>query len=231
MIICRLKFYFYDEFKDDREQFKRLENEVAFLKKELQEANSTILHYKQQLTNDLDKSTQSQSREEEKRSELDKKKEKLQQRLTELEPLPELLKNTELKLHDAMKKLKEHEQRNQDQSRLIENLQKKLEQAEQDNTTELQDTLKSSARKSVRRTEGSDVMIGDVMLSARSTNKDLGSNERFKELEDENHDLFRQLTLKDDALRDANVFITRMFCLAYHRDLLIFFCFSRIVWQ
>ncbi|XP_013420317.1 outer dense fiber protein 2 [Lingula anatina] len=59
--------------------------------------------------------------------ELERVKMRLQQRLEELEPLPELLKTTELKLQDAQERLLVYERKNTDNTKLIAELTVKVE--------------------------------------------------------------------------------------------------------
>ena len=54
-------------------------------------------------------------------------KARLHQRLQELEPLPELLRTTELRLHEANEKLLQYERRNSENTKLIAELTAKVE--------------------------------------------------------------------------------------------------------
>ena len=54
-------------------------------------------------------------------------KARLHQRLQELEPLPELLRTTELRLHEANEKLLQYERRNSENTKLIAELTAKVQ--------------------------------------------------------------------------------------------------------
>lgn len=53
-------------------------------------------------------------------------KTQLQDRLQELQPLPEMLKNTELRLHESEDSLRASERRNAENNKLISELQAKV---------------------------------------------------------------------------------------------------------
>jgi outer dense fiber protein 2 len=163
------------------------------LKKQVAEATNLIEWYK---SVDANSKVDKPESDEQKRNDLDKIKEKLQMRLSELEPLPELLKNTELKLHDAMKKLKDYEQRNSDQNKTIDNLQKKIDERND---------------------------IEDGRITDRKPNQSIQepSEAKYKSIEEDNHDLLRQLALKDDALRDVNVSIYFLLLFRFLRFLVV----------
>jgi hypothetical protein len=155
----------------------------------LEESNNLLSRYKEKRVEDEQDKTALLQLAEDKENEvkrvenfrqmdLDKVRAKLQQRLNELEPLPELLKNTELKLHEAMKKYKECESRLGEQARIINELTNKIEYLEKDRN------------------------YSKSHVSARHSQPD---DAKFKNFEDENQDLFRQLQLKDEALREINV--------------------------
>ncbi len=193
--------------KNREEKLRNAENEIGRLNIELGNAHSIIRRLEENEAAKLEatENDEAANDSEAKRIkhfreiELDKVRSKLQQRLNELEPLPELLKNTELKLHEALKKQKEFESHNGEQERVISNLNVKIEKLE---------TLiaeKENALNNVK-ASSSNHDIGFSQLIKNSYPVDSNLIERkIKSLEEENHELFRQLTIKDEALRDANV--------------------------
>jgi hypothetical protein len=154
-----------------------LQNEVNALKEQLEQARNLVERYKSHESTKIQKL----DADDQKRSDLDRIKEKLQQRLVELEPLPELLKTTELQLHESTQKLKDYEQRNVEQNKTIADLQTKINQQ------------------------------NAVMAAAGTSSQAVhqAADSKTKSTDEENHDLFRQLTLKDDALREINVGLLR----------------------
>ncbi len=194
--------------KNREEKLKNAENEIGRLNIELGNAHSIIRRLEEEneaakleatendeAANDSEAKRIKHFRE----IELDKVRSKLQQRLNELEPLPELLKNTELKLHEALKKQKEYESHNGEQERVISNLNVKIERLE----TLIAD--KENALNNIK-ASSSNHDIGFSQLIKNSYPVDSNLIERkIKSLEEENHELFRQLTIKDEALREANV--------------------------
>ena len=196
--------------KNKDEKLKNAENEIGRLNMELENAHSILRKFEENeaaklegatengdATNDSEAKRVKHFRE----MELDKVRSKLQQRLNELEPLPELLKNTELKLHEALKKQKEYESHNGEQERVISNLNVKIEKLET-LIAEKEKALNNAISSSTNHDIGFSQMI--------KNNYPVDSNlieRKIKSLEEENHELFRQLTIKDETLRDANVFL------------------------
>ncbi|RUS87173.1 hypothetical protein EGW08_005013 [Elysia chlorotica] len=103
--------------------------------------------------------------------ELEKVKQRLHQRLQELEPLPELLRATELRLHEANEKLLSYERRNLEQNKMVAELTAKLEF-----NCESLEQYKHKA---------SDSQDSNRALQDRNENME----RRLKELEDQNLDL------------------------------------------
>lgn len=196
--------------KAKEEKLRNAESEISKLKAELEQKNFLLLKFKEENS----KFQQEQNKEDEKEDEeikriknfreieLDKVRAKLQQRLNELEPLPELLKNTELKLHESLRKTKELETRNLEQTRLINDLNIKIER------------LEVFSGDKERRNQDHNLTALSSIHNNNINNNNSGLHEtvekRLKTLEEENHDLFRQLSLKDEALRDANVSVVLM---------------------
>jgi len=86
--------------------------------------------------------------------ELNNVRSRLQERLNELEPLPELLKNTELKLHEALIKLKNVEIEGLEHKRAVNELKYELETAHATNTS-LMTKLKETTSMKLNQVVGS----------------------------------------------------------------------------
>ncbi|XP_025114481.1 outer dense fiber protein 2-like isoform X5 [Pomacea canaliculata] len=119
--------------------------------------------------------------------ELEKVKLRLHQRLQELEPLPELLRTTELRLHEASEKLLQYERRNTENTRLIAELTAKVE-----NRGEAVGSLQERIHESQ---EESRVLQARLEVIER----------RVKELEDSNRELTAQVARKEEALHQLHL--------------------------
>ncbi|GFR89811.1 outer dense fiber protein 2 [Elysia marginata] len=142
--------------------------------------------------------------------ELEKVKQRLHQRLQELEPLPELLRATELRLHEANEKLVTYERRSLDQNKMIAELTAKLEyhsesleqyktkaSDSQDNNRALQDRNESMERR-VKDLENQnlDLQAGQAKLHESVHQESLRTEEKNREIAS----LTRQL---ENALSDS----------------------------
>ncbi|XP_070176870.1 outer dense fiber protein 2-like isoform X9 [Littorina saxatilis] len=119
--------------------------------------------------------------------ELEKVKTRLHQRLQELEPLPDLLRTTELRLHEANEKLLAYERRNTENTKLIAELTAKFE-----NRGEAVDSLRSKF---------SDSQEESRLMHAKMD----ATDRRLKELDDVNKELVAQVARKDEALHQLNL--------------------------
>ncbi len=151
-------------------------------------------------------------------AELERVRSRLQQRLNELEPLPELLKNNEIKLQDALLKLKHLEQQNSEYKNQITKLRFQLELSEKENALNKKESNNnkkkmkdSSAQNSARLTESITSAIKQVEKNAKQTNlvENLNKieplNNKLRLIEGENKELLRFLGLKEDLIRDLTV--------------------------
>ena len=190
----------------NKEQFEKLkiaESEITKLKYELENANLLIIKLQEDNTkleqeaNDNENDSEAKRIKNFRELELDKVRTKLQQRLNDLEPLPELLKNTELKLHEALKKQKDNETHNIEQEKVINSLNAKIEKLE---------NLISEKENALNNLKNNNHYHHDTEVKQNKNDFDsILSERKIKSLEEENHELFRQLTIKDEALRDLNV--------------------------
>lgn len=119
---------------------------------------------------------------------------RLKQRLIELEHLPELLKNTELKLHDTMQKLNEREMTSREQNKMITELKYQLEIEKNGNIV--------------------NKLSGDKHSHHHhESTANLTSNSEFiSKLQSEQYnDLQRQLIFKDEQIRELGVSFFKVF--------------------
>ncbi|XP_071097458.1 outer dense fiber protein 2-like isoform X4 [Haliotis cracherodii] len=119
--------------------------------------------------------------------ELEKVKLRLNQRLQELEPLPELLRTTEFKLQDATDQLLAYERKNTDNTKLIAELTAKVEQ--------LTDTMDQ---------------IRGKMHGGQDENRTLASrvelmDKKLKEVEDQNRELITTIAKREESIHQNNL--------------------------
>ena len=128
----------------------------------------------------------------------------LQMRLNELEPLPELLKNMELKYHEAIQiiksneaKLLEYERVNNTLGNDLQNTKSKYESLKQ----KLKDVKSNLEQKELTRVveeiKKTETNVKNVITE---TKIDPGAN-----LDQQNKELLRQLGLKEDLIKDLSV--------------------------
>lgn len=120
-------------------------------------------------------------------SELDRVKTRLQCRLTELAPIPELLKTTELKLQDANEKLLAYEKRNTDNTKLISELTSKVEQ-QSDSITQVRDKMHSVM----------DENRGSLTRSELVERK-------LRELEEQNRDMLQTSARREECIHQLTI--------------------------
>ncbi|XP_067661878.1 outer dense fiber protein 2-like isoform X4 [Haliotis asinina] len=119
--------------------------------------------------------------------ELEKVKLRLNQRLMELEPLPELLRTTEFKLQDATDQLLAYERKNTDNTKLIAELMAKVEQL-----TNTMDQLRGK------------------MHGGQDENRTLASrvellDKKLKEVEDQNRELIATIAKREESIHQNNL--------------------------
>lgn len=144
--------------------------------------------------------------------ELNNVRSRLQERLNELEPLPELLKNTELKLHEAMIKIKNYEVETMEYKKLINDLRLELESAHVANKA-------TKESKKIKDSQKTNIMLSSTLASAiqaetNAKQQALLENltqsklepieKRILGLEEDNKELHRQLSVKDEHIRELS---------------------------
>ena len=149
--------------------------------------------------------------------ELNNVRSRLQQRLNELEPLPELLKNTELKLHDALARLKTNETEINEYKRSISDLKRELElnQANQDllvhkfkdafnikSSHTKENMSRMQEEKTLRQTESE---LKQNLIDSLASAKLQPIERRVRLIEEENRELHRQIAIKEDLIRELSV--------------------------
>ncbi len=144
--------------------------------------------------------------------ELNNVRSRLQERLNELEPLPEMLRNTELKLHDALSKIRNYENEIMEYRKVINELKNELDSAHNINAL-------NKVSKHHKKEKENSLLTSSSMLQAEANAKqqvlieNLNNTKwetiekRIIQLEDENRELHRQLTIKDDFVQDINVIL------------------------
>ncbi|KAL3872491.1 hypothetical protein ACJMK2_040412 [Sinanodonta woodiana] len=119
-------------------KFKQADEELLQLRANLKHYENLIEEYKEQINRSQREADETfirleeQEREnnrlrEESREELEKVKNRLHHRLQELEPLPELLKSSELRLHETEDKVMSYDRKNAENTKLIAELTAKIE--------------------------------------------------------------------------------------------------------
>jgi len=156
--------------------------------------------------------------------ELNSVRSRLQERLNELEPLPELLKNNELKLHEALIKLKNFEIESLEAKRMINQLHHELETAHVNNQSLLDKLKESMSIKSQHQQKTAEnhstnfqTTVNtsiDLKHMEESTKKKLLENlrssklepieKRIQEIEYENRELNRQIGVKEEMIRELS---------------------------
>lgn len=148
--------------------------------------------------------------------ELNNVRSRLQERLNELEPLPELLKNTELKLHEALIKLKNVEIEGLEHKRAVNQLKYELESAHATNSNlmgKLKETtnmkLDQAASNSSKLTETFELkQMEDAtklkLLENLRANKLEPIEKKIQLLEEENREMNRQIMSKEEMIRELS---------------------------
>lgn len=133
---------------------------------------------------------------------------RLQKRLNELEPLPELLKTTELKLHESLSTNAANEATIAEYKRIVDELRAQVDKLKGAKAS------KSSADKSDKSAITSARLMEVIDPSKQPQAVNLTSNQPpaannldrlMLSVEEENRELLRQLGLKDEQIRDLSV--------------------------
>ncbi|KAK7491643.1 hypothetical protein BaRGS_00017096 [Batillaria attramentaria] len=179
-------------------QVKSLESEVTQLRDNLKHHEHLVDEYRGQMDRSRREADESMVRLEEHQKEtsrlqqegeveLERVKARLHQRLQELEPLPELLRTTELRLHEANEKLLQYERRNSENTKLIAELTAKFESRGEE--------VGALREKYSDGQEETQLLKGKIDAAER----------RLRELEDANRELSGQVARKDEALLQMNL--------------------------
>jgi len=111
---------------DKKEHIIDADSEIIRLRKKLEHAERLVGEYKEQLNTQTLKTSVNNSKNHLSEIELEKLRIRLQQRIEELEPLPELLRQAEMKNHELQTGILEQEKRLVEQSAVIAELNSKV---------------------------------------------------------------------------------------------------------
>lgn len=141
----------------------------------------------------------------------------LQERINELEPLPELLKNTELKLHESNLKIKTYETDISEYKKLINELRNELDllqnrskqMSHSSKDLKNQSNLISSSLVSVIQADSNQIARQQQLIENLATANKLEQSieKKLDHFNDEQKELLRQISLKDEYIRDLTVII------------------------
>ena len=101
-------------------------SEIVRLRAKLEHAERLVIEYKEQLNSQTLKTSVNNSKSHISEIELEKMRTRLQKRIEELEPLPELLRQAEMKNQELQTRLLEQEKRLMEQSNYISDLNSKV---------------------------------------------------------------------------------------------------------
>lgn len=180
------------------ERLSQADGEIGQIRSNLRQYESLVEEYRSQINRSRREADESIVQlEEQKRetykvrqdgeTELEKVKSRLQTRLQELEPIPELLKTTELRLQDAGEKLLSYEKRHMDNTKLISELTTKVEHQAND-----LDQIHSKYHTSQ-----------DTTRSLESRVE--GLEKKLRDLEDQNRGLLTTVAKREEAVHQANL--------------------------
>lgn len=162
--------------------------------------------------------------------ELNNVRSRLQQRLNELEPLPELLKNTELKLHEALARIKSYENEASENRKIINDLKSQLELAHiklSNKSKEIKipnEPKKSSSQSTLLQAE-QNAKQQQAIIEKLASNKLEPVERRMQKIEEENREMLRQLGQKEELIRELTV---NFYFVIKNQQNFIFFIFIRI---
>jgi chromosome segregation ATPase len=112
---------------DKNEPILDTDSEIIHLRKKLEHAERLVTEYKEQLHNQALKTSVNNSKNHISEIELEKMRIRLQKRIEELEPLPELLRQAEMKNHELQTNILEQDKRLVEQSAFIAELTSKVQ--------------------------------------------------------------------------------------------------------
>ncbi|XP_052092018.1 outer dense fiber protein 2-like isoform X6 [Mytilus californianus] len=179
-------------------KFRQADEELIQLRGNLKQYENLVEEYKSQMNKsrreadetmaELDEAKQeSHMAQREGEIELEKVKVRLHQRLQELEPLPEMLKSSELRLYESQERMNIYEKKNGENTKLISELTAKVE-----HVTEQMDQMRNKWHDS------------------QDENKLLGTKvdaleRKLRDSEDHNRDLSTNIAKRDEALHQTNL--------------------------
>ena len=154
--------------------------------------------------------------------ELNSVRSRLQERINDLEPLPELLRSTELKLRDALTKLKSCENENHGAKVLIKDLKTELNSLCANNEMLTKKLKESTNFKSSQTPSSSSFNMTrkahdsiDLKQAEENAKQKIAESltasklepieKQLRALEEENKELHRQLVVKEDLIRELSV--------------------------
>ncbi|XP_076093794.1 outer dense fiber protein 2-like isoform X6 [Mytilus galloprovincialis] len=179
-------------------KFRQADEELVQLRGNLKQYENLVEEYKSQMNKsrreadetmaELDEAKQeSHMAQREGEIELEKVKVRLHQRLQELEPLPEMLKSSELRLYESQERMNIYEKKNGESTKLISELTAKVE-----HVTEQMDQMRNKWHDS------------------QDENKLLGTKvdaleRKLRDSEDHNRDMSTNIAKRDEALHQTNL--------------------------
>lgn len=192
-----------EKYRDENERFK---NDINTLKRELMKAQESKVNTATSPIKTPRHGAETKSFNE---IELENVRSRLQQRLNELEPLPEMLKNAELKLVDSSNRIEYLESEIADYKKLANDLRQQLEKSVKPlpSSSRLDNyhhqplkNIDTYIREEQEKRNREEPLIKNITI-----NKMDPFEKRMHNLEEENRELLRQLSVKDDLIRDLTV--------------------------
>jgi hypothetical protein len=149
--------------------------------------------------------------------ELDQVRSRLQQRLNELEPLPELLRTTEAKLQESTLKLRQYEAQNTEYKNLVTKLKFQLDLVEKENALSKHSREQKKQKEASNSSRLSESIASTIRQVEKNTkqrtvaehlNKLKPMEGKLRKYEDEVRELVRLLGMKEDMIRDLTTKLT-----------------------
>ncbi|CAF1282728.1 unnamed protein product [Adineta steineri] len=172
-------------YTNKNEQIVDANSEIIRLRTKLEHAEHLVSEYKEQLHNHTLKTSINNSKTHLSEIELDKLRIRLQKRIEELEPLPELLRQAEMKNQDLQTRLHEQEKRFTEQAAFL---------TEFNSKTSIQNHI-------LDRLKDNHYPFDDDHSTFQPKNDTL--QRQLTALEDDNATLLRNLNVKEEALRNT----------------------------
>ncbi|CAF5202945.1 unnamed protein product, partial [Rotaria magnacalcarata] len=172
-------------YADPNELLVDAQSEIVRLRTKLEHAERLVGEYKEQLHTQTLKASVDNSKTHLSEIDFEKMRVRLQKRLEELEPLPEYLRQAEMKNQELETRLLEQDRRLADQSSLIHELTSKM----------------SSQNQIIDRINDSNYSFDDDYRGLQQ--KIDGLQRQMITLEEDNGNLLRNLSAKEEALRNA----------------------------